>query len=214
MTSTKINNTFSWWNDLHFVPSGFFIVRTGLTRHFNQTHVTAGYGYGKLPLSADNKALKRTEHRPWAQIQHSFALPYQMALIGRLRYDARFRQDVSGSELLSSYTFTNRVRFMITLRKFLTTEPTTIGRPFVGLSEELLLNFGSQVTFNRFDQNRVSLMLGTQYKNIQLQVGYMNRLVKTGENQFVRNNTLVIWITHQLNLKVKSPAKIAEHDGE
>ena len=98
-----------------------------------------------------------------------YALPKKYVLIPRLRYDARFRQDVTNGELSDSYSFINRVRFMVTLRKFLTENETSIGKPFLNLSEELLLNFGKNVTYNLFDQNRISFMIGTQHKNMQLQ---------------------------------------------
>jgi hypothetical protein len=214
MTSAQLNPTYSLWNDIHLVPTGFFLLRTGITKDMKLLNVTIGYAYGRLPVSADNKSLYRIEHRPWAQAQASFSLPKQFVFIPRLRYDARFRQDVSNGELINSYSFINRVRMMATLRKFVTANETAIGKPFVGVSNELLLNFGKNVTFNRFDQNRLSLMAGTQYKNMQLQLGYMNRYVKTGTNQFTQNHTLVIWFTQKFNTKrLKTPSDM-ELDGE
>lgn len=214
MTSTKINSQYSWWNDVHYVPNGFFIARTGITRHLDHYQITAGYGFGKLPLSSSDTRLCRTEHRPWAQIQRSFPFKHQWSLITRLRYDARFRQTLVNGEPTNSYDFTNRIRLMATARKFITPTSTVVGKPFVGVSEELLLNFGSSVTFNTFDQNRISLMLGTQFQHVQLQIGYMRRFVKTGPEQFVRNHTLVIWFTHQINQESANKRRETHQDGE
>lgn len=214
MTSTQLNKKYSLWNDAHFVPDGFFLIRTGITRHLKPVNITAGYAYGRLPVSAGNGSLNRAEHRPWAQAQASFPLGRHVVVIPRFRYDARFRQNIANGEPVNSYSFLNRVRFMTTLRKFITANETTIGRPFVGISNELLLNFGANVTFNRFDQNRISLTAGTKYKNIQVQVGYMNRYVKTGPDRFTQNHTLVLWVTHNLNVKRTATKSDTELDGE
>ena len=42
MTSTMLNNKYSIWNDIHLVPAGFFLLRTGLTRDMKPFNVTAG----------------------------------------------------------------------------------------------------------------------------------------------------------------------------
>lgn len=214
LTTTQLNQKYSLWNDIHLVPSVFFLLRTGITRDMKPLNVTVGYAYGRLPVSSDNKSLNRIEHRPWAQAQTTFLLPNQFSVISRLRYDARFRQDVSNGEPINSYSFISRVRLMATIRKFLTVNETAIGKPFISISDELLLNFGKNVTFNRFDQNRFSLMAGTQYKNMQLQLGYMNRYVKTGIDQFTQNHTLVIWFTHKFNGKRMITKSDVELDGE
>ena len=203
MTNIQLNSKYSLWNDVHLVPTGFFLLRTGLTRHIANMNVTIGYGYGRLPVSATNTSLNRVEHRPWGQIQQSFSLPKHFSIIGRFRYDARFRQNIKNDEPTNTWSFINRVRVMATVRKHLTSNETNIGRPFISVSDEILLNYGKHVTYNRFDQNRISLMIGTQYKNFQFQVGYMNRYVKTGDDHFTQNNTLVLWFTHQFNSKTK-----------
>jgi hypothetical protein len=103
---------------------------------------------------------------------------------------------------------------MVTLRRFLTAEPTKMGRPFLGISDEVLFNAGKNLTFNHFDQNRVSLMIGTQYKSLQIQTGYMNRFVKTGPQAFTQNHTLVIWITHTIKAPHLFHPHKSEMDGE
>lgn len=214
MTSSQLNENYSLWNDIHLVPSGFFLIRTGLTKDMKPFNATAGYAYGRLPVSSVNRNLERIEHRPWAQVQSLYNLPKKFVLIPRIRYDARFRQVILNGEPIDSYAFINRVRFMLTVRKFFTENETSLGRPFINLSEELLLNFGRNVTFNRLDQNRISLMIGTQYRNIQIQMGYMNRLVKTGSEQFIQNHMLVIWFIHRFSIKKLKIETDVELDGE
>jgi hypothetical protein len=212
MTSLKLNGAYSWWNDVHWVPGGFFLGRTGLTRLVRPWQFTAGYAYGRLPVSTITHGLPRTEHRPWAQAQAVMPLARSLVFVTRVRYDARFRQEVRQSELLKSYSLTHRLRWMVTCRKFLFADKNRDWKPFVALSNEVLLNVGPRAS--RFDQNRVLLMVGAQREGIQLQLGYMNRFVKTGVDRFVQNHMAVVWITHAFVWK-KSPREInTEMDGE
>ncbi|MBC8882713.1 hypothetical protein H9X57_02855 [Flavobacterium piscinae] len=36
ITQTKLSNHLSWWNDAHWVPESFGLVRTGITYHFGK----------------------------------------------------------------------------------------------------------------------------------------------------------------------------------
>ncbi|MCU0383365.1 MAG: hypothetical protein MUF68_04790, partial [Cyclobacteriaceae bacterium] len=57
MTSTQITERIAIWNDFHFVPKGFWVARTGLTRQWQNTSVTGGFAYLGLPLSASKFAI-------------------------------------------------------------------------------------------------------------------------------------------------------------
>lgn len=203
MTSTRLSPRYSWWNDTHLVPNGFFVLRTGLTRNFQPASITAGYAYLLLPLSAENQSLKRKEHRPWAQIQATFPLPNGLSVSNRIRYDARFRQIVDDGELSNHYSFVNRLRFLISIRKAIRVPEEALWKPFVSLNEEILVNFGRQVSYNSFDQNRISLMVGASRGNMQIQAGYMSRFVQVAPQSFINNRTLVIWVTHRIGESAK-----------
>jgi hypothetical protein len=202
MTSTKLNDSYSVWNDFHYVPEGFFVARTGLTHHAKNTNLTAGYAFLLLPQSTAEPKLKRQEHRPWAQVVFSFPLQRSFSLVHRLRYDARFKQNVVNNELMDGSTFTNRVRFLTALKKMIGSSGDRKWRPYVVFANEVLLNFGESVA-STFDQNRIQLSLGLQGKNIQFQVGYMNRFVQTDATRYIHNHTLLFWVTHKLTLKGK-----------
>lgn len=207
MTSTAFSEKWSWWNDIHWVfNNGFFIYRTGLTYNFPKTAITAGYAYARLPLSADTKGLPRKEHRPWAQIIFTLPLNNNFSLTERVRYDARFRQDVAGGQLQNSYTFTNRVRFQINIRKSIPQWTFYSNEPFVAIADEVLVNFGKNVVYNTFDQNRISLMVGIKRKNIQYMIGYMNRFVQSANgHDYTQNNTLLLWVVQKFSLRKKHP---------
>lgn len=213
MSSTQFAKNYSWWNDFHWVPGGFGVVRTGLTRHFSKGSATAGLARLWLPTPASS-VLNRREWRPWAQVQFILPIDNKHSITNRIRYDARFKQELRNGELVdNTYAFNHRVRFLLSFRRNLRTA-THGWMPFVSLNNEVLLNFGQTVTFNTFDQNRVSLMLGIQQKNLQFQAGYMNRFVQTGERQYIQNHTLVVWITHRFNVQQLLQHHNHEMDGE
>src|SRR5690606_28212607 len=150
----------SLWNDAHYVPGSFFIGRHGLSVHLNE-QITATGGYAWLFLSpsfSDN--LMRAEHRPWAQMVFNFSVGQKYQVHHRVRYDARFRQNVADDEIVAGYGFTNRVRFMTSIRRPLIGQVLGKQIPFITLGNEVLLNFGKKVYNNNLDQNRTWLMVG------------------------------------------------------
>ncbi|MBS1507094.1 MAG: DUF2490 domain-containing protein [Bacteroidetes bacterium] len=204
MTTTKLNNQYSLWNDFHYVPNGFFIARTGLTRNFTNGNFTAGYSFLLIPVNSSITTLKRVEHRPWAQAIFTVPLSKSVLFIQRSRYEARFRQNVKDTVVTDGYVFTNRVRFFICLKKTFMTNKETYFKPFVSVGDEVLINFGKNITYNTFDQNRIFFTVGVQRKNISYQIGYMNRFVQTGTTQYTLNHTILFWVTHNFSWQRKT----------
>jgi hypothetical protein len=206
MSSTQISEKWSLWNDAHWVFNhGFFIVRTGLTYNFPKTAITGGYAYARLPISGQD-GLPRQEHRPWAQIVFTVPLSHDWSLTERVRYDARFRQDVVNGKTTDTYSFVNRIRFQINLRKSIPQWKFDGNEPFVALADEVLLNFGKEIVYNTFDQNRLSLMVGLKRKNIQYMTGYMSRFVQhSSGNSYTQNNTWVVWVVQKFSFRKKKP---------
>ncbi len=213
MTSIQFSEKWSWWNDFHFVPTAFGVVRTGATRSFAKGSATAGFARLWLPTPG-TEVLNRWEWRPWGQVQFVLPIDSRHSFTHRIRYDARFRQEVSFGQLVeNAYTFNHRVRFLTSFRRNM--PPTNQGWiPFVSLNNELLVNFGRTITYNTFDQNRVSVMGGLQMRRMQVQLGYMHRYVQTGERQFRAAHTLVVWITHRINARQLLQQHGHEMDGE
>lgn len=201
MTSTELSHQYSWWNDTHYVPDGFFILRTGLTYTVKKASVTAGYAHAWLPASSSNTDLIRNENRPWAQVQFTLPINTALTFTQRTRYDARFIQNISQGETLDDFTFVNRIRFLGSLRNTFPSFGNNKYKPFIALSDEVLLNFGKNVSGSMFNQNRIYLTLGVQKARTQYQIGYMNRLVLTGTDQYVQNHTVLLWVTQKFSLR-------------
>ena len=199
MTSSKIAEKYSVWNDFHLVPEGFCVVRTGLTRHFANTAITGGYAFLWLPPGSGKTALTRLEHRPWGQIQFNLPVNDKFSLTQRIRYDARFRERVVDGEVVDGYSFNHRVRFLISAKRILTTDAERTVKPYVSVSNEILLNFGKEISFNTFDQNRLSVAVGLQTPATQYQLGFMNRFVQNAPDRYTLNHTIVLWITQKFD---------------
>lgn len=214
MTSVQVSEKYSWWNDFHLVPGGFGVVRTGVTRHFAKGGFTGGFARLWLPGPDSRHGLPRWEWRPWAQVQLVLPVDEHYTFTQRLRYDARFRQAITGAVLdESAFVFNHRVRWLTSFRRILF-RGRMKWHPFISISNEVLLNFGSSISFNTFDQNRISVMTGAQVKNLQIQIGYMNRFVQTGGSAFSSFHTAVFWVTHRINSINSLKKSSQEMDGE
>jgi hypothetical protein len=201
MTSATLSQRYSLWTDVHIVPASFAIARMGLSRNiFPRGTLTGGYAFLLLPAGINNH-LRRQEHRPWAQFQFILPVRHALTVTQRIRYDARFRQHLSEREPDDGYGFNHRVRFLMSLKKDLTSSQRLAFKPYVVVSNELLLNFGKEITNNTFDQNRLSLSVGIGKEKIQYQLGLMNRFVQTGPSTFILNHTVVIWVIQKFDLR-------------
>ncbi|WP_299700744.1 DUF2490 domain-containing protein [uncultured Pontibacter sp.] len=203
MNSTRVSEHFSIWNDFHYIPNGFGVARTGLTKHFpHRIDLTAGYAHVRLPVSDE---LRRREHRPWGQVVIPTPLGGHFALQHRLRWDLRYRQRVADGEIASGYTFNHRARLQTILRRNFPDLAMGELVPSLVLANELMVNLGREVVAP-FDQNRVSLMAAARYRALMLQAGYMNRYVQsTKAGRFTSNHTLVFWLFHNIDLRSKEP---------
>jgi hypothetical protein len=213
MTSGKINEKWSLWNDFHYVPDGFIVFRTGLSRKLIDNLVlTSGYAYLQVPTQAGNKVVARNEHRPWGQFVVNHKVSNRLFMVNRLRYDMRFRQDFDDLGLNNNFVFNHRVRWLISTRFPFQNTSILGATPFLNLTNETLVNFGKSIVYNHLDQNRIWLNFGLQFKNISVQLGYMNRYVQLVSGyQFVMNHTAVFWISHNFSIKKKT-AIISEEE--
>ena len=205
ITQTKLSNHFSWWNDLHWVPESFGIVRTGLIYHFGkekQFTTTLGYAFAEF-YPPKGKSTFRPEHQPWGQTTYQHQ-SNSFKFLHRLRYEARYREIIVEDNLQNEFNFNYRFRYLLQVRYFFKTEKT--GKPFVIVSDELLFNAGDEIKNNfRLDQNRTSAGFGYQYKNMTFKLSYMNQLIKSNiDNTFKMNHNLQLLVFHHFDWRKKN----------
>jgi len=210
---TRFSNKWGTWTDIHLrTKEGFVsdlsqsILRFGLTYYLNDdTKLTAGYAYVSHYPADNHKNVTMPEHRPWQQIQWHSKYS-KLKLMQWFRLEERFRRKIQNDdELAEGYNFNFRFRynffFMAPLSKK-RFEPKTLS--FV-VNDEVHINFGKEIVYNYFDQNR--FFLGFAYhvnKHDNLQFGYMNVFQQLAAgNKYKSINAARVFYFHNLDLRKK-----------
>ncbi len=179
----RLSDKWGLWVDGHLRTKEDFtqdfsqaIARVGLTYYVtDQTKVTAGYAFvNHFPADA-HPEISQPEHRIWQQVQWHNRLP-ALRLMQWFRLEERFRHKIKDAdELAEGYHFNYRMRYNFFLSAPLSKKafaPHTVS--FV-LNDEVHVNFGKEIVYNYFDQNR--FFVGFSYHtnaHDNLQLGYMN----------------------------------------
>ncbi|MBD0278266.1 MAG: DUF2490 domain-containing protein [Bacteroidota bacterium] len=151
------------------------LVQVGLTRYLDKiaTRVTAAFTYVENFPGDNHPGISQPELRPWQQIAWTKKRkPLRMSQSVRL--EERFRRKLkNGNELAHGYTFNYRLRYNVYFYEPLSKKafaPHTFAAVW---GDEVYLNFGKQIVYNTFDQNRIFLGF-VYYPNRQdnLQFGY------------------------------------------
>jgi hypothetical protein len=180
---TRISNRFGFWLDLQLrTKDDFFkdfsqlIIRPGLTYYVNDAaKLSAGYAYIKIYPADNHGKIAQPEHRPWQQLQWHTKYG-RTRTMQWLRLEERFRKKiVNDSTLGDSYNFNFRARYNFLWQIPLTNHPIKKGDFSFIINNEIHVNFGKEITYNYFDQNRA--FIGFAYHvnpNDNVQFGYLN----------------------------------------
>lgn len=211
LNQTRLTNKWGIWFDAHLRLKDDFvgdlsqaIVRVGPTYYVSDDiRLTAAYAYVHTFPAVGHANIALPEHRPWQQVQWFMRGP-QARLMQWVRLEERFRRKIlSDNELGEGYNFNWRIRYNfalflpITKKRF---EPH--GLQFL-VNDELFVNFGKNIVYNHFDQNRLFVGLVYQVnKHAQLHAGYMNLYQQLAAgNQFRNQHTVRIFYFHNIDLR-------------
>src|SRR5262245_45766375 len=122
------------------------------------------------------------------------------------RLEERFRRKVKDDdELADVYNFNFRLRYNILFQIPLSQKKFEPGTLSFAVNNELHINFGKQIVYNYFDQNR--FFLGFAYhtnKTDHLQFGYMNVFQQLAAgNKYRMGHVARIFYFHNLDLRKK-----------
>lgn len=218
---TRFSDRWGLWAEGHlrlhdqFVHELFQTVgRVGVTYYLtDEVRLTAGYAYAHLyPDGA--RTVGQPEHRPWQQVQWFTKFP-RARLMQWVRLEERFRRHVaSNDELGSNFDFNFRTRFNMALFLPLTRKKFEPGGLQFLLNDEVMVNFGQQIRYNYFDQNRLFAGLVYQVsKQAQLQAGYMHLFQQLPAGDTYRNQqTIRVFYFHNLDLRkpATAPATLSQ----
>jgi hypothetical protein len=201
------------WADFHLRTKQDFvddlstgIARLGLTYYLNDnTKLTAGYAYINHFPADSHADISRPEHRPWQQLQwHTKHNNSRLAQY--IRLEERYRRKVKDNdELAPGHNFNYRLRYNFLAMWPLSKNAFAPGSLSFVLNDEVHVNFGKQIVYNYFDQNRLFVGLAyhvNAHDNVQL--GYLNVFSQLpAGNQYRDIDAVRLFYFHNLDLRSK-----------
>ena len=213
---TRISNRWGSWTDLHVrTKEDFFsnfyqsVVRVGVTYYVSDAaKLTIGYAYVSNYPGDNHKNVTQPEHRPWQQVQ--WQTKYKNArTVQTLRLEEKFRRKIlNQSQLASGYNFNYKLRYNFSLQTPLSKGAFEAHTFAFVINDEVHINFGKQIVYNYFDQNRFFIGFG-YYTNRsdQVQFGYMNLFQQLPSgNQYKSISAAKVFYFHNLDLRKKQSA--------
>jgi hypothetical protein len=188
-----------WRRNDFFSKNQQVLLRTGLDYYLNNNHgrFTVGYAFIQTyPYGEFAVPNAFPEHRIWEQFLTSQKLG-RVQLSHRYRLEQRMIGNASTGEFKDG-RYENRMRYMAKA----TINISKGDRPiFLAAYDEIFLNFGEEVAYNLFDQNRLYGALGfTLSPSMKLELGYLYQAVQlrsldlssTPRNRIENNHTLQV----------------------
>lgn len=215
MTSVRISERWSIWNDIHHVDQLFVIARTGATFHSPRPDMITTVGYGYLSLTApfsDGKLL-RPEHRPWGQTVYRLPAMGKWSTSFRFRFDARFLADLEPEHVSRTFSFNQRWRFNNALRYSL--------GPVIGPKTQLnatLLNESLITTGNGPNgfpfEHRTHILAQLSHGVLSYSIGYIGRYIVVDGDRARFNHGPVFWLAINLSAQKKTATDFPEFPGD
>lgn len=114
-------------------------------------------------------------------------------ILQTLRLEERFRQRLLNADMASdSYAFNYRIRYAYNIELPLSKNKFEPHAVTFFANEELMLNFGKQIIYNTFDQNRIYVGLNYRLSKLNnIRLGYMNVFQQQNSGQEYRNTNAV-----------------------
>lgn len=213
LQNLKINDRFSIQTDIqerHFiapVKQGQFLMRSTFKTAIRENW-DFGVGFAFFLSNTDPSIdynLEVPEVRPYIEFNNK--QPFKRVMIShRYRLESRFFHNVNGKELADGFSFGSmRFRYQFGL-DILLNKPKEDKNTFkLRVLDEMMLNFGSKIKYNLFDQNRVYVML--QYapvRSVAFEIGYLNWFQqRSSGDKYFNRNILRFAIIHNLSIPKK-----------
>ncbi|RAW02121.1 DUF2490 domain-containing protein [Pseudochryseolinea flava] len=209
---TRFSNRWGIWADVHYrMTDNFarrpfqFLLRPAITYFIKDNlRVHVGYAYAH---HFPGKALhtSREEHRTWQQIWWNQKYP-GLTTLQWLRLEQRFNEKIIGDVKQEGYNYTFRIRYNFSFFIPLKGKALDAKTPFAAVMNEVFLNFGDNVVYNTFDQNRFFAGFGYQFSShLNAQLGYMNVYQQEASgNNYFSTHAIRFFVFHSIDLRDKN----------
>lgn len=185
-----------------FQDNNFFFLRGGIAYIPNSKFSFTG-GYAHMWLAPKNPTWSTfsDENRIYQQVQMN-SKSGNVSILQRLRNEQRWQEKIVNDQETGENRFTDRVRYLISVTIPVFKKKTA---PSLVLSDELLIQFGKEIVYNTFDQNRFFVGIKQAINpKLSFDFGYMNVYQQriTGY-QYDMNHTLRLFFYLNTSLKSK-----------
>jgi hypothetical protein len=188
---TKERHHFIMHSRLHYRVTPQFNVAGGITYSRQSS---------QFPFREDNLVVP--EIRLVQEANYNIPVSRRFSIQQRLRIDNRFIRRNNGRELLEGHYFNFRFRFRlqgsILLNKDLTKNATLLK-----ISNEVMLNSGSRIVYNIFDQNRIYVGVEKRFSRaLSGEIGYLHWYQQTAAGSvFFNRNIMRTTLFHNIKPK-------------
>ncbi|RTL57427.1 MAG: DUF2490 domain-containing protein [Sphingobacteriales bacterium] len=176
-TKTDIYKKWSVLADVHvrrnhfLADPNFYFVRAALAYNINpHLYVAAGYGHMWVAPAIAGWKTYSNENRIYQQLQYSSSIG-KINLLQRLRNEQRWQQKMVNDKFSGQNRFTDRIRYLLSA-----TIPVFKNKhlPSLVIADELNIQFGKEVVYNTFDQNRYFIGIKQNINHrLSFDMGYM-----------------------------------------
>jgi hypothetical protein len=205
-TVTKFNDHWGVVADFHVRENGFFesnnfyFLRGGITYIPNSSvSLTGGYAHMWLAPTKEGWSTYADENRIYQQAQLNTKIG-KVSVVQRLRNEQRWQEKIANDEPTGEWRFTDRVRYLASFNIPIFNNKKW---PLLVLSDEILIQFGKEVIYNTFDQNRLFVGIKQNINpKLSFDFGYMNVYQeKYSGYQYDMNHTIRLFF--YLNTAIK-----------
>jgi hypothetical protein len=218
-TVTKISDHWGIVADAHiranefFDSNNFYFLRGGITYVPNASvSVTGGYAHMWLAPTKEGWSTYADENRIYQQAQLLTKVG-KVSILQRIRNEQRWQEKMANDAPTGELKFTNRVRYLASF-----TIPVFSNKklPSLVVSDELLIQFGKEVVYNTFDQNRLFVGIRQSINpKLSYDFGYMNVYQqKANGYQYDMNHTLRLFFYLNTVIKHAAPKSNEHHSGD
>ena len=180
-------------------PSFYFI--RGAANYWIRDNMTAALGYGHMWLAPSRSDWHTfaNENRIYQQFQVNLKSG-KSSYLQRLRNEQRWQQKIVDDKRTDDYKFTDRVRYLFSYNYTIFQNKYL---PSLALAEEILIQFGKEVVYNTFEQNRIFLGLKQNINpHLNFDFGYMMVYQqKSSGYQYDMNHTMRLFFYYSTGWK-------------
>lgn len=193
-------------------PSFYFL--RGAANYWIKDNMTVALGYGHMWLAPTKEGWHTfaNENRIYQQFQ-VITKSGRSNILQRARNEQRWQQKIVDDKRTDEYKFTDRVRYLFSYNYILFRKDKYL--PSLVVADELAIQFGKEVVYNTFEQNRIFLGIKQNISpNLSFDFGYMNVYQqKSTGYQYDMNHTMRLFFYYTGGWK-KDDKHANIHSGE